>query len=126
MSLLPLDELGLENLARDVAAELAHAGRDTLAELAKRSPAQARRIAALMDRLGRLAAQAANGEDVDASLEVIRARLKQREAIGAIIISRAADQLMNRGLQVAGVFASRAGEILAKFAVGLALGAIAL
>lgn len=126
MTLPPPTRDELERLGADVVAELEHAARGTLEALREKGQRHADDVRQALQILGRLVARQVAGEDVEADLAFVRAALKGYEAVAAMVVARAADQLAAEGLKVVGVYAAKAGEILAKFARGLALGAIAL
>lgn len=116
---IALTKDALEELGRDVVAELAEAGKVTLAELAQRAPERGKKIAVAVADLGQLAARRVAGQNVDREIRMVEVELAQYEAIAAIVLARAAGSLLAKGIDIA---RRAAGEVLTDVAMDLVKG----
>lgn len=124
----------MTSLTPPTPAEIEHLGRDVVAALMRALDAEREVIvaklgqaalddvkAALVD-LGRLVARKAAGEPVDQEIDAAKAVIAGYAALGALVIGRAADDVIREACTIGGRIAKQAGAILRQFALGLALG----
>lgn len=115
----------IEILGRDLADEFLGAGRRELEAVAAKFGGPAKDdIHQALIRLARLLARKAHGQDdLEQDIAFEAMTLERYAAASAIILTRAQERLLDRGLQIAGEFAVKAAEILGEMLIGFAVGA---